>query len=257
MCEHQRINSTSFVFSAALPALLATAANETIDNFTRYPEMFTALQENIRAVRTVLGGIDSLEIMSHSISPIVHIAIRQPSPARLSPALEPAHVKAKGSSATSILTRDPPTFDVAKEEALLQDVVDEALLQGVLITRAKRLYGDGDEKQVSILLLGPCTLLTLPSPSAKNGIRFGQPFVWPSVVHFPRRNARRLPPSLRMHGLKSSPRGDNRHGLRIHGRGLLNPREPVHTYPNRHIFQHIWSVASQTHRARYGGLNSV
>jgi serine palmitoyltransferase len=149
MCEHQRINSTSFVFSAALPALLATAATETIDTFIRYPEMFTALQENTRAVRVVLGGIDSLEILSHPISPIVHLAIKYLGGSRLSPDLEPPHVTSKGSSAASILTRDPPSFDVVKDEALLQDVVDEALLQGVLITRAKRLYGDGDEKQVS------------------------------------------------------------------------------------------------------------
>lgn len=148
MCEHQRINSTSFVFSAALPALLATAATETIDTFIRYPEMFTALQENTRAIRGVLGSIESLEIISHSISPIVHLAIKYPSAATLSPALEPSHVKTKGSNASSILPRDPPSFDVTKEEALLQDVVDEVLLQGVLITRAKRLYGDGDEKQV-------------------------------------------------------------------------------------------------------------
>ncbi|KIM22878.1 hypothetical protein M408DRAFT_332649 [Serendipita vermifera MAFF 305830] len=145
MCEHQRINSTSFVFSAALPALLATAANETIDNFIRYPEMFTALQENIRAVRAVLGVVDSLEILSHSISPIVHLAIKQRSPPSLAPTELPS--LSKGSNATSILTRDPPSFDVAREEALLQDVVDEALMQGVLITRAKRLYGDNDEKQ--------------------------------------------------------------------------------------------------------------
>jgi serine palmitoyltransferase len=148
MCEHQRINSTSFVFSAALPALLATAATETIDTFIRYPEMFTALQENTRAIRAVLGSIETLDIISHSISPIVHLAIKYPSAATLLPALESSHAKTKGSNASSILPRDPPSFDVVKEEALLQDVVDEVLLQGVLITRAKRLYGDSDEKQV-------------------------------------------------------------------------------------------------------------
>jgi len=149
MCEHQRINSTSFVFSAALPALLATAATETIDTFIRYPEMFTALQENVRAVRAVLGSVESLEMLSHPVSPIVHLAIKYPSAMTLSPHVGSSHVKSRGSNAASILTRDPPSFDVAKEEALLQDVVDEALIQGVLITRAKRLYGDSDEKQVS------------------------------------------------------------------------------------------------------------
>ncbi len=35
----------------------------------------------------------------------------------------------------------PPAFDIAVEERLLQDIVDEALAQGVWITRARRLRG--------------------------------------------------------------------------------------------------------------------
>ena len=60
MCEHQRINSTALVYSAALPALLATAATETIGNFTRYPEMFSTLHENIQAARRIVATVDSL-----------------------------------------------------------------------------------------------------------------------------------------------------------------------------------------------------
>jgi len=37
--------------------------------------------------------------------------------------------------------RDAPSFDIAGEEHLLQDIVDEALAQGVWITRACRLRG--------------------------------------------------------------------------------------------------------------------
>ncbi|KAG8769096.1 serine palmitoyltransferase component, partial [Serendipita sp. 397] len=154
MCEHQRINSTSFVFSAALPALLATAASETISGFTRHPEMFTALQENVRAVRAILAGMDTLEIVSHSVSPLVHLAIKAPSSATLSPETRSSNSGAGAgagkSNANSIIPRDAPVYDVQKEEGLLQEVVDEALLQGVLITRAKRLYGDQDDKQVSL-----------------------------------------------------------------------------------------------------------
>jgi serine palmitoyltransferase len=148
MCEHQRINSQSFVFSAALPALLATTATEAISNFKRYPEMFTTLQENIRTVRAALAGVDSLEIISHGVSPIVHIAIKYSAEQTLSPNVNRATANSKSSSAMSIMTKDEPTFDVAREEELLQEVVDEALLQGIMITRAKRLYSDGDEKQV-------------------------------------------------------------------------------------------------------------
>lgn len=153
MCEHQRINSTALVYSAALPALLATAATETIGNFTRYPEMFSMLQENIQASRRIVAAVDSLEILSHPVSPIIHLAIKPPSENSLT--VDTAKTTTtttsnKLANSSSILGRDPVTFDIHKEEALLQEVVDEALLQGVLITTAKRLYGDNDKKQVCI-----------------------------------------------------------------------------------------------------------
>jgi serine palmitoyltransferase len=37
--------------------------------------------------------------------------------------------------------REPPSFDIAGEERVLQDIVDEVLSQGVWITRARRLRG--------------------------------------------------------------------------------------------------------------------
>lgn len=41
----------------------------------------------------------------------------------------------------SILPRDGQDFDIEEEERLLQTVVDEALSQGVMIMKAKRLRG--------------------------------------------------------------------------------------------------------------------
>lgn len=38
-------------------------------------------------------------------------------------------------------TKSTPSFDIAVEERLLQDIVDEALAQGVWVTRARRLRG--------------------------------------------------------------------------------------------------------------------
>ncbi|KAI9438097.1 hypothetical protein H4582DRAFT_2148192 [Lactarius indigo] len=84
--DHQHINSTSFVFSAAVPALFAISASEDIKILRNTPSILSTLQEN------------------------------PPNPAT------PA-------------ARDVPWFDIASEERILQDIVDETLAQGVLYGR--------------------------------------------------------------------------------------------------------------------------
>jgi serine palmitoyltransferase len=129
--DHQRINGTSFVFSAAVPALLAVSASEGISILRNTPSILSTLQENIRAIRAVLERVDCITIPSHAASPIIHIYLRgQPS------AGAAATTGSKSSSNSA-----PLAFDIALEERLLQDVVDEALTQGVWITRARRLRG--------------------------------------------------------------------------------------------------------------------
>ena len=128
--DHQRINGTSFVFSAAVPALLAVSASEGINILRNTPSILSTLQENIRAIRAILERVDCITIPSHAASPIIHIHVRTQSPTA-------ATAGSKSSSSNSA----PPTFDIATEERLLQDIVDEALAQGVWITRARRLRG--------------------------------------------------------------------------------------------------------------------
>jgi len=125
--EHQRINGTSFVFSAALPALLAVSASEGINILRNSPSILSTLQENIRAIRSILERVDCITIPSHTASPIIHIYVRTQS---LSVA-----TAAKSANPT------PLSFDIEVEERLLQDIVDEAIAQGVWITRARRLRG--------------------------------------------------------------------------------------------------------------------
>jgi serine palmitoyltransferase len=48
---HQRISSASYNFSAALPAILATTASETVRTLTEQPELGITLRENIKALR--------------------------------------------------------------------------------------------------------------------------------------------------------------------------------------------------------------
>ena len=121
--DHQRINGTSFVFSAAVPALLAVSASEGINILRNTPSILSTLQENGRAIN----------IPSPAASPIIHIHLR--SPAQLSSAT------LKAPNPATPAPREPPSFDIAGEERVLQDIVDEVLAQGVWNTRARRLRG--------------------------------------------------------------------------------------------------------------------
>lgn len=143
--DHQRINGTSFVFSASMPPLLAVSASEAISILRSSPSILTILQENIRAMHAVLNPLTStlITIPSHPASPIIHIYIKPVSPTSLSPTAVPASVSAKliKSNPSSAGPRDPQTFDADAEERVLQEIVEECLNQGVWVTRAKRLKG--------------------------------------------------------------------------------------------------------------------
>ncbi|KAG6900904.1 hypothetical protein C0993_004341 [Termitomyces sp. T159_Od127] len=140
--DHQRINGTSFVFSASLPALLAVSASEGINILRSSPSILSTLQENVRAARAILDRVDCISIPSHPASPIIHIHIRSSS-SSLQPSTASFALSPKPSNPASPLPRDATTWDwdIESEERLLQDVVDEALAQGVMITRARRLRG--------------------------------------------------------------------------------------------------------------------
>jgi serine palmitoyltransferase len=131
--DHQRINGTSFVFSAAVPALLAVSASEGINILRNTPSISSTLQENVRAIRAVLDRVEALTISSHAASPIIHIQLRSATPS--------VSVSAKQLNPATPAARDAWSFDIAGEERLLQDIVDEVLAQGVWITRARRLRG--------------------------------------------------------------------------------------------------------------------
>ncbi len=139
----QRINGTAFVFSAALPSPLAVSASEAIAELTSKPSMLTALHENIRAFRLVLDAaatVCPIRIPSHPASAIIHIQCKPQAPNALSPHSATQRL-GKPSNPSSPTSSNPAEFDVEAEERLLQDVVEEALSQGVLITRARRLRG--------------------------------------------------------------------------------------------------------------------
>ena len=141
--------------------MMTVAASEGINILRNTPSILTTLQENVRAVRAILDKVDYISIPTHPASAVIHINVRPApsahgqllSPTPLSPALPTTPMtpmtpmtplsptSAKLSNPTSVHPRHPPHFDIEGEERLLQDIVDDALAQGVLITRAKRLRG--------------------------------------------------------------------------------------------------------------------
>lgn len=52
--EHQRISAVAYTFSAALPAMLATTASETLSMLQSNPDILTQCRENIKAMRAQL-----------------------------------------------------------------------------------------------------------------------------------------------------------------------------------------------------------
>ena len=127
-----------------MPPSLSVAASEGINILRSTPSILSTLQDNVRAVRAVLDKVDCISIPSHPASPMIHLQVRLPSPIHLLPTAMPSpslSVSSKPSNPMSVQPRDPEVFDVETEERLLQDIVEEALAQGVMVTRAKRLRG--------------------------------------------------------------------------------------------------------------------
>ncbi|KAK7707817.1 serine palmitoyltransferase component [Botryosphaeria dothidea] len=113
--EHQRISAAAYTFSAALPAILSTTASETIGMLQENPELLTNLRENIKSMRAQLDPrSDWVLCSSMPENPMMLLA------------LKPEVVEKKRLSPED-------------QEFLLQEVVDECLSNGVLITRLKAM----------------------------------------------------------------------------------------------------------------------
>ncbi|KAJ8489032.1 hypothetical protein ONZ45_g13728 [Pleurotus djamor] len=164
--DHQRSNGMAFVFSASLPALLAVSATEAIQLLSSTPSILESLQENTRIARSILDKVDGITIPSHPASPLIHIQLKDsfwrssvgspeatptkggllhPSAALSAPALtintRTSNSSSKQTFQSPISASQPSPSQIAFEEGILQEIVDEALAQGVFLTRAKRLRG--------------------------------------------------------------------------------------------------------------------
>ncbi|CAK7240890.1 MAG: serine palmitoyltransferase component [Sporothrix thermara] len=111
--EHQRITAAAYTYSAALPALLATTASESISLLQSNPEIVQQCRENIKAMKAQLDPrSDWVTCTSAPENPTMILV------------LKPDVVRSK-------------RLSVDDQDKLLQECVDEALANGVLITRLK------------------------------------------------------------------------------------------------------------------------
>ncbi|WRT70513.1 uncharacterized protein IL334_007511 [Kwoniella shivajii] len=141
VCSHQRINSSASVFSASLPAMLATCASAAIDMLKAQPTLMTSLQANILIFRQALAKLEPVMpdlTGTFSANTNTDSALMPPPPIPNKDAVIsiPSH---PNSGLIHIFLLNPPTT-LEEEELLLQGVVDEVQnTSNILITRARRL----------------------------------------------------------------------------------------------------------------------
>eukprot|EP00842_Homolaphlyctis_polyrhiza_P000089 jgi/Hompol1/1080/HPOL_001376-RA len=119
ICEHQRLSGQAFTYSASLPAMLTVTSLEALavlehesikPKDIKDPRLLDCLAANIAAVQAGLAGIKAEPILTISTvpaSPLIHLQLR-----------------------VNGMSRED-------EELILQEIVDLALKDGILITRAK------------------------------------------------------------------------------------------------------------------------
>ena len=99
--EHQRLSAAAYTFSAALPALLATTASETVTMLQEQPSIIQGLRENIRAMWPQLDPRSEwVRCTSAPDNPVMLLVLKD------------QHIEDRNLS-------------IADQENLLQDCVDE------------------------------------------------------------------------------------------------------------------------------------
>ena len=114
---HQRLSGLAYCFSASMPAILAVAARDVINSLYQDPaKILSPLRHNTKAMHDQLSKISGINVEGDLISPIIHISL-----------------------APTTLTKRKSNGEWTREdvEIALQDLVDEALKGGLLLTRAQ------------------------------------------------------------------------------------------------------------------------
>ena len=99
--EHQRITSSAYTYSAALPAILAVTASSTIGMVREGQELARTLRENVKAMREQLDPRSNwVRCSGAPDNPILLLVVKD------------EHVKARG-------------LTIGDQEVIMQEVVDD------------------------------------------------------------------------------------------------------------------------------------
>lgn len=133
---HQRINSGASVFSAAIPAMHATVSSAAVKMMQSQPYLLTNLRANVLTFRQQLVKLEPSPNLIAPSSPNggAETPVTNNKDALIS---IPSH---PDSGLIHIFLVNPPDT-LEEEENVLQEIVDECLANGVIITRARRLRG--------------------------------------------------------------------------------------------------------------------
>jgi serine palmitoyltransferase len=83
---------------------------------------------------------EQIDITSHPASPVIHFTLKSSTSQSLHPS-SAEHAPTTKSNPNQLILPNAPSFDIAAEEHVLQQIVEECLAQGVMICRARRLRG--------------------------------------------------------------------------------------------------------------------
>eukprot|EP01100_Stratorugosa_tubuloviscum_P015402 TRINITY_DN884_c0_g3_i1.p1 TRINITY_DN884_c0_g3~~TRINITY_DN884_c0_g3_i1.p1 ORF type:complete len:494 (-),score=218.97 TRINITY_DN884_c0_g3_i1:773-2209(-) len=128
LIDHQRLNSSGYVFSASLPPYLATAATASIDLIDNNPNLCAKVRQNAKAFRETWGKIKRFELIGDDIIPLIHI--------RFTEKIDPNDSTAR-----------------LRQEKILQQIVDKVLNEhSIAITRAKYVANEKSPPPPSLVI---------------------------------------------------------------------------------------------------------
>lgn len=135
--EHQRLTAASYTFSAALPAMLAVTASETLSVLQSNPDILTQCRENTKAMRAQLDPrSDWVVCTSSPENPIMLLVLKA----------EVVAARKLTREDQERLLQDcvdevskPLTYEIPEEDGADRGLPIKALANGVLITRLKSM----------------------------------------------------------------------------------------------------------------------
>ncbi|KID92564.1 serine palmitoyltransferase 1 [Metarhizium guizhouense ARSEF 977] len=145
--EHQRITSSAYTYSAALPAMLAMTASETVNLLQSNPDILSQCRENIKVMKLQLDPRSDWVVCTSALENPIMLLV-----------LKPEVIKAK-------------RLSIEDQERIFLECADECLTNGVLVARLKtRPYAHAIKARDSSWIAQPALKICITSALSKKDI---------------------------------------------------------------------------------------